>query len=247
MDFKRKSIGIRILILLSALGILAITIIFLVKNREYTQALKGFRTASKLAYAKGISFTEYRGEKKVYSVSIGTFSVERSRLGPFAIGPLRVARFDKVKVDLYLDAIESKEENPDTKNGHGLEEDLPDFENPISNIRKNLPAELKKIRGFTIKDLSLNLWKNGEKIFMISSDTGEFDQKTRDLIFVGHAMIDSGGNGKLLSHRIRWSSKTRLFNAGGPYLLTKNGEKREGSGIEVDYLFRKIHYQTSRK
>jgi hypothetical protein len=158
-----------------------------------------------------------------------------------------VAQFSKVNVDLYLDAIESKRENVSKANDNDLERELQDFETPISNIRKNLPVELKRVKAFKLKDLSLNLWKNGERIFRISSDTAEVDQKTRDLIFVGHAMMDSEGNGRLLSHRIRWSSKTRLFSAGGPYLLTMNGDRREGTGIELDYLFKRIQYQTSRE
>jgi hypothetical protein len=245
MDFRRKRMVLKIVILLSALGFLAITLLYF-KSREPDQSLKNSRPGSKLAYAKGIHFTEYRGEKKVYSVSIETFSVERARVGPFAIGPLRVGQFSKVNVDLYLDAIESSQGKAIGANNKDLGEELQDFGSPISNIRNNLPPDLRRVRAIKLKDLSISLWKNGERIFRISSDTAELDPKTRDLIFVGHAMIDSGPNGRLLSHRIRWDNKTHLFSAGGPYLLTKNGEKREGTGIEVDYLFRRIHDQTSR-
>ena len=244
IDFRQRRICIRILILLSILGILAITILYF-KRSEPDQSFKNFRPISKLAYAKGIHFTEYRGEKRVYSVSIDTFSVERVRVGPFAIGPLRVGQFSKVSVDLYLDAIESKQGKANEANSMDVEEELQDFGSPISNIRNNLPPELGRLRAIKLKDLSLNLWRHGEKIFRISSDTAEIDQKTRDLIFVGHALMDSGQNGRLLSHRIRWDSKTHRFSAGGPYLLTKNGDKKDGTGIEVDYLFRRIHYQTS--
>ncbi len=244
MDSKRKRRLAKILILASILGISVITALFLLAHRKHAEPTGPFRSASKLAYAKGISFTEYRGEKKVYSVKIDTFSVERARLGPFAIGPLRIAQFNKVNVDIYLDGIESKDQKPGATNEGGRDGDLLDFENPISRIKENLPGELKKIRGFKVKDVSVSLWKNDERVFRISSDAADFDQKTRDLIFAGHAMIDSGKNGKLLSHRIRWNSKTRLFRAAGPYLLEKDG-RREGAGIEVDYLFRQVHYKTS--
>ncbi len=244
IDFRRKNISIRILILLSALGILAITLLYF-KSSKPDQSFKNSRGTSKLAYAKGIHFTEYRGAKKVYSVSIDTFSVERARVGPFAIGPLRVGQFSKVNVDLYLDAIESKQEKGNRIGDKDLEVELQDFGSPISNIRNNLPPELRRVRAIKLKDLSLSLWRDGERIFRISSDTAEIDQKSRDLIFVGHAMMDSGQNGRLVSHRIRWDSKTHIFSAEGPYLLTKNGEKQEGTGIAVDYLFRRIHYQGS--
>jgi hypothetical protein len=246
MDFKQKRRLTKLLILLSILGISVITVLLLLTHKKNNQSLKDFRPTSKLAYAKGIHFTEYRGEKKVYSASIETFSVERARVGPFAIGPLRVGQFSKVNVDLYLDAIESSQGKANGANDKDLGEELQDFGSPISNIRNNLPPELRRVRAIKLKDLSISLWKHGERIFRISSDTAELDPKTRDLIFVGHAMIDSGPSGRLLSHRIRWDNKTRLFSAGGPYLLTKNGEKREGTGIEVDYLFRQIHDQTSR-
>jgi hypothetical protein len=247
MDFKQKRRLTKLLILLSILGISVITVLILLTHKKYNQSLKDFRPTSKLAYAKGITFTEYRGEKKVYSVSIDTISVDRVRVGPFAIGPLRVAQLSKVDVNLYLDAMETKKEKGGRIDKNGSEEESLDFESPISNIRKNLPVELRKIRGFKIKEISLNLWKNEDKIFRISSDTAEIDQKSRDLIFVGHAMIDSEGNGRLLSHRIRWNSKTHLFSADGLYRFTKSGENKEGTGIEVDYLFRRIHYQTSKE
>jgi hypothetical protein len=246
IDFTRKNLSIRILILFFGLGILAITLSYL-KRTEPDQSFKNFRPNSKLAYAKGIHFTEYRGEKKVYSVSIETLSVERARVGPFAIGPLHVGQFSKVNVDLYLDAIESGKGKVNGGDDKDLEEDLQDFGIPISNIRNNLPPELRRVRTIKLRDLSISLWKHEERIFRISSDTAELDPKTRSLIFVGHATIDSGPNGRLLSHRIRWDSKTRFFSAGGPYLLTKNGEKGEGSGIEVDYQFKRIHDQASRE
>jgi hypothetical protein len=245
MDFKQKRRLTKLLILLSILGISVITVLLLLTHKKYDQSSQDFRPTSKLAYAKGIHFTEYRGEKRVYSVSIDTFSVERVRVGPFAIGPLRVGQFSKVSVDLYLDAIDSKQGEANEANGMDVEEELQDFGSPISNIRNHLPPELRRVRAIKLKDLSLNLWRHGERIFRISSDTAEIDQKTRDLIFVGHALMDSGQNGRLLSHRIRWDSKTHRFSAGGPYLLTKNGDKKDGTGIEVDYLFRRIHYQTS--
>ncbi len=246
IDFERKKLSIRILILFFGLGILAVALSYL-KSTEPDQSLKNFRAGSKLAYAKGIHFTDSRGEKKVYSVSIGTLSVERARVGPFAIGPLRIGQFDKVNVDLYLDAIESGDGRINGGDGKNLERDFQDFGIPISNIRNNLPPELRRVRSFKLRDLTLSLWRHEQRIFRISSDSAEFDLKSHGLIFVGHAMIDSGSNGRLLSHRIRWDSKTRLFSAGGPYLLTTNGEKREGTGIEVDYQLRRIHDETSRR
>jgi len=240
MDFQRKRLIVKTVLLILILGTLGATFFLLSTHKKYNQSSEDLRPTSKLAYAKGIFFTEYHGEKKVYSVSIDNFSVERVRIGPFAIGPLWMAYFNKVNVDLYLDATEAKQ--GDLKTEKRLKEDLPDFENPISNIKNNLPAQLKRIRGFKLKDLSFNLWKNGERIFRVSSDTSEFDQKTQDLIFAGHATIDSGENGTLLSYRIRWNYKTRLFSATGPYILTKKGEKKEGTGIETDYLFRRINF-----
>jgi hypothetical protein len=245
MNLRQKRGPLRILVLLLIFAILVITSLLLFTGRKETHPSKVFRD-SKLAYAKGVSFTEYRGEKKVYSVSIDTFSIERARLGPFAIGPLRVAHFNKVDLDFYLEAIESKEDNRNA--GHSPEkEEFPELDNLLLNLREKLPAQLKKVRGMRLKDLSFNLWKNDKKICRIASDTAEFDRETRDLVFAGHATLDSGENGMLISHRIRWSRKTRLFLAEGSYRLTKNGEKREGTGIEVDYLFRRVNEMSFKK
>ena len=244
MDFEARKRLTKLLILVSISGLSVITVFFLLSRRNSNQSVKDFRPTSKLAYARGISFTEYQGEKKLFAVSIDSFSIEPARIGPFAIAPLRVAYFNNVNVDLYLHTMGPREDELTTHKKS--EEWLPDFQNPIANIRRNLPAQLPRIRGFKLKGLSLNLWKNGERIFRVSSDTADFDQRTQDLTFVGHAMIDSGENGSLLSYRIGWNYSTRLFSAAGPYILKKNGQKREGTGIETDYLFRRINFHPAK-
>lgn len=235
---------IKILILLSIIGILVITFLFIYHWKEQSQLIKELKSNSKLADGKGISFVEYHGEKKVYSVTVSSFSVERARLGPFAIGPLHIAHLDRVNIDLFLDGIESKLEKVDEK---GEEGGKLDFENPISNIKKNLPLGIKKIKGIKLKDISINLWKNEKKVFRISSDTATIDRETGDIIFTGHATMDASEKGNLISHRIRWDRKSRLFKVTDPYYFTKDGKKTEGRGIETDYLFQRTNQLTSKR
>jgi hypothetical protein len=206
-----------------------ILLVFLFQ-REATHQSKEFVSSSGMASGKGISFFESHGEKKVYRVSIDNFSVEGARLGPFAIGPLVVAHLNKVTVDLYLEGIESGL-------GRLTERASLDFERPISNIRKNLPSRIKTIK---LDNISINLWKSEKRIFRISSDTATVDRKTGEIIFTGHANMDAGENGNLISHRIRWDKDTGLFKVIDPYILVKNGKKIEGKGIETDYLLNKI-------
>lgn len=244
MKFKQKSNLIKWLLLISIFGIITYFIYSIIFQKDLKQQSREFKTTSKLAYAKGISFVEYHGDKKVYSVSIDSFSVERARLGPFAIGPLHMAHLNKVSIDLCLDGIESKleEENIREKISESGKIDL---ESPMLNIKKNLLFQVKKVKGIKINNISLNLWENEERIFRISSDTATVDRKTGDLIFTGHAVMDAGRNGKLQSHRIRWDRKTRLFKVVDPFYLTKGGKRIEGKGIETDYLLKRINYQVS--
>jgi len=243
MNFQHKKTAIRIFILLLIIGVVIFTFLTL-RWRGRDHLTQGFKS-SKLAFAKGISFVEYHDDKKVYAVSIDSFSVERARIGPFAIGPLQVAHLNKVNIDLYLDGVESRLDKERTRldKEKGAELWEKDFENPVAGIRKNLPSPLKKIRGFELKDISASLWRNEQKIFRISSDTATVDRKTGDIIFVGHTSMDAGENGKLISHRIRWDRKTRLFRITDPYILTKGEERRQGNIIETDYLFKQVNYR----
>jgi len=215
-----------------------VLIVFLFQ-RDATRQSKEFMSSSDIASGKGISFFESDGEKKVYRVSIDTLSVERARLGPFAIGPLIVAHLNKVTVDLYLEGIESMLGSQKKGKGEGrlTEWASLDFEKPISNIRKNLPSRIKNIK---VDNISFNLWKNEKRIFRISSDTATIDRKTGEIIFTGHVKMDAGENGNLISHRIRWDKDTGLFKAIDAYILVKNGRRMEGKGIEIDYSLKKI-------
>lgn len=279
--YLKKRAVIKIIIIFLIFGVLAIVVYSLSSTSKKRISLFE-RSSSKLAYGKGISFVEYHGDKKVYAVSIDSFSIEREKLGPFSIGPLSVAHLKNVKVDIYLDEAEGeisphpnllplrpertrlwregeKEERvvPQREKGKSSENPLPpgertevrggekqglNLENPLSGIKRNLPKEIKKVRGIKLKDISFNIWRDEKKIFSISSESATIDKETGDIIFTGHATIDAGNNGKLVSHRIRWSKKTQLFSVPDSYYLIKDGRRTEGKGIETDYLLRKINY-----
>jgi len=231
---NRKTKIIKILLLSAILSIVVaiLTSLFLQENTTFPS--KEFESYSKFSSGSGISFVETRGDKLVYRVSIDNFSIERAKLGPFAIGPLIVAHLNKVSIDLYREGIESKLENQGKANGEWTSVD---FEGPISNIRKNLPYKIKSLK---LDGICFTLWEGGKRIFSLSSDTATFDRKTGEIIFTGHAKIDASENGNLLSHRIRWDRKTGLFRVIDPYLLTKDGRSIEGKGIETDYSLKKI-------
>jgi hypothetical protein len=246
MKFWQKTIVLKILIIILFLGVLVATFFSLSLRREGTRISKELKSPSRLFFGKGISFVEYHGDKKIYSLSVGSVSVERAKLGPFAIGPLHVAHLNKVALDLNLDEIEpilDKEKVEDQGEG----QKVLDFENPISKIKEKLPPEARKIRGVNVKEVTVNLWKKEQRILRISSDAATIDRKSGDLIFAGHAKMDAGENGNLISHRIRWNRNTRLFRITDAYIFTKDGKKIEGEGMETDYLFKRVNYQLSSK
>jgi hypothetical protein len=242
-QFKRKFI--KYFILISILGILAVVVSLSMKGIEKQNNLIDFYPTSKLAFGKGISFVEYRDDRKIYSVSIDSFFIERARLGPFAIGPLNIAHLNKVAIDLYLGDNESR--SKEKLEDKTTEKNLLSLEKPISDIKKNLPLQIKKVKRIELKDISLNLWENERRIFRISSDSATVDRKTGDIVFTGHATMETDENGKLQSYRIRWDRKTHLFKVMDPYYLIKNGRKTEGKGIETDYLLERISNVASQK
>jgi hypothetical protein len=242
MNFHQKRAAIKILILSLIIGVVIFTF-FTVNWRGRGHFTQGYKSSSKLAYAKGISFVEYHGDEKVYTIAIDSFYVERARLGPFAIGPFHVVYLNKVDVELYQEGIESKLEQEIKENRtENLEKnrEILNFDSTLLDIRRKIPNEINKEKGIEIKEISINLWKKGERIFRISSNSAIVDRKTRDLIFTGQAYLDVGENGKLISHRIRWDRKTKMFKIAGSYYFIKDGRRVGGKGIETDYLLTRM-------
>ncbi len=251
MSIPKRRAAIKIVVLCLMVGVVILGFLS-VKWRGQDRVIQKVEPSSRLAFVNGISFVEYHDDKKVYAVSIDSFSVERARIGPFAIGPLHVAHLNKVNMDLYLDGIESRfgkekfgGDRGNLGRDNGKEGDLlgKNLENLIFGFRKNLPPPLKKVRGVEVREISANLWRNEQRVFRISSDTATVDRKTGDILLVGHATMDAGENGNLIAHRIRWDRKTGLFRITDPYILTKGKEKKQGNAIETDYLFKRVNDQ----
>ena len=175
----------------------------------------------------------------MYEASVERFSVERAKVGPFAIGPLQVARFQNVAIDFFAEGLPGEADAPRPparREPFGIHA----LEGPLADMRKELLFRGRKIGVLDIMGISLNLWEKGRRTFRISSDRATMDRKTGDLIFTGHASLDAAENGRLIAHRIRWDKKTSLFRVRDPYILTIGNEKKEGRGLETDYLLKKV-------
>lgn len=246
MKYDKKVNTLRLTILILGVGFIIYVSYHLFFQMDAKQPSKQLETSSKLAFAKGISFVEYHGDKKVYSVSIDSFYIERARIGPFAIGPFHIAYLTKVVIELYQEGIDSKFGGGEIQPGQTQQVENKDeflnLDQTLMDIRKKLPGGAKKVKGVEIKDVSISLWKGRERIFKISSNSASVDRKTRNIVFTGQAILEAGNNGKLISHRIQWDRKTRLFRVTDSYYLIKNDKRTEGKGIETDYLLKKISY-----
>jgi hypothetical protein len=245
MKFWHKRAVIKTLVILLFLGVLVAIFLSLSPRREGPR-ISGELKSPGLFFGKGISFVEYHGDRRIYSASIDSVSIDRAKLGPFAIGPLHVAHLNKVVIDLDLVEIGPMLQKEGIEEQGGREK-LLDFKSLISKIKEKLPPEARKIRAVDVKDVSINLWEKEQRILRISSDTATIDRNSEDLIFTGHAMLDAGENGHLASHRIRWNRGTRLFRVTDPYVFTKNEKKLEGEGMETDYLFKRMNDTLSTK
>jgi hypothetical protein len=192
-----------------------------------------------LASGEGWTITQSNGNKRVYQASIKSISIERAKLGAFAIGPLHVAHLDKVAIDFYGEGLASKA--PYRSDAFGI--DI--LENSLADIKKDRMFRGRKIRILVIKDISLNLWESDTKVFNISSDEATIDRQTGDILFVGHASLNAGVSGSVIAHRIRWVRKTSLFRVNDLFILKKGSTTKEGRELETDYLLKKIKYQSN--
>jgi hypothetical protein len=190
-----------------------------------------------LASGEGWVITQSNGNKRVYQASIKSISIERARLGAFEIGPLHVARLDKVAIDFYVEGLASKAlYSPDA---FGIEI----LENSLADIKKDRMFRNQNIRILKIKDITLRLWDKDTKVFGISSDQATIDRQTGDILFVGHASLHAGSSGSVIAHRIRWVRKTSLFRITDQFILRKGSVVKEGRELETDYLLEKVKYQ----
>ena len=198
-------------------------------------------SSEKLASAEGWKISRMHGNKRLYEASIESFSVERAKMGPFAIGPLHVAHLKNVVVDFYTEGLMSLAGAG--KHSSQLGASIVDaLEDSFTDIKNEPVFRSRKIRVLDLMGIALNLWDREKRVFRISSDRATIDRKTGDIIFIGHASLETAENGSLISYRIRWVKKTSLFRIDDAFVLTKGDIKKEGRSLETDYLLEKIKY-----
>ena len=199
------------------------------------------RPSDKLASIQGWKIHRSNGRITVYQGSIESFFIERAKFGPFAIGPLHVARLQKVVIDFYLEgllSIAAPEKHPSKMETFGIGT----LEGPLADIQNGLFHRSRKTTVVEITGICLNLWAGEKRVFRISSDNARIDRQTRDIVFIGHASLDAAENGSIVSHRITWVRKTSLFRIKDPFILTKADETKEGREMETDYQLKTINY-----
>jgi hypothetical protein len=190
-----------------------------------------------LASGERWKITQSNGNKRVYQASIDSISIERAKLGPFAIGPLHVAHLNRVAIDFYAEGLADRISSQSGTFGIDI------LENSLADIKNDGFFRSRKIKILDIKDISLNLWDREKQVFGISSDQATVDRQTGDILFIGHASLHAAENGNIISHRIRWIRKTSLFRINDPFIWTKGAITKEGRELETDYLLQKVTYQ----
>ena len=240
MISKRKKLLVSIL--LAILLIVCLGTLWSIYRWYRFQRTPQLYSSGTLTSAKGWKISQSRGNQKVYQASVESFSIDRAKLGPFAIGPLYIAHLKEVVIDFYAEGLSSDGEvgkNPSRLRTFGIDA----LEGPLADIRNDLLSRSRKIRILDITGVSLNLWEKGKRVFNISSDRATMDRPTGDIVFIGHASLDAAENGCIISYKIRWIKRTSLFHITDPFILTKGNKKREGRELQTDYLLNKIRYQ----
>ncbi|MBN2321114.1 MAG: hypothetical protein JXR49_18690 [Acidobacteria bacterium] len=192
--------------------------------------------------SEGFELSYSKGNRKVYRASIGSFAVNKAKLGPFAIGPLNVARIENVTIDMYTEGLLS-EADQDRNNSKLDTFRIDHLESLFGKIKENAVFRRRKIGIVDVNEISLNLWEAEKKVFNISSDRLTMDRRTGDVIFTGHASLDAAENGSIIAHKIRWVRKSSLFRIEDAYILTRGNDRKEGNGLETDHLLKKIKYE----
>jgi hypothetical protein len=263
MGSNTKRLLLAILIALS-LTVCAATSWFLLRSYRLRGTPES-HPSEKLASIQGWKIHRSNGSTTVYQGSIGSFSIERAKLGPFAIGPLHVARLQEVVIDFHLEGLASisgpakhRARNSKARVSKDLSNEsaakplkqpstvepfgIGILEGPLADIQNGLLYRSRTTKVVEITSICLNLWAGKKRIFSISSDHARIDRQTRDIVFVGHASLDAAENGKIISHRITWVRKTSLFRIKDPFVLTRADETREGGELETDYQLKVINY-----
>jgi hypothetical protein len=135
MNSKKKKI-IKWSILMAILFVVAGTTYLGIFRHGPAKRIKNQFSSSKLTYGEGFTIEEVKGDKRVYRVTIGSFSIERAKIRPIAIGPSQMAHLNKVHIDLYSEglSLQTSGEGKFPKPGVLGSESL---EGPINSLRRN--------------------------------------------------------------------------------------------------------------
>ncbi len=265
MSLNAKRILLSILIVLF-LTVCVATFWSLLKSYRL-RSTPEFNHSARLVSNEGWKIHRSYGNTTIYEGSIDSYHLERATLGPFAIGPLHVARLQRVMIDFYLEGLlynSEPEKHPSTKSNPGSGKDLSKRSNagpekhpstketfridtlqgPLADIQKGLFYRSRTTTILEINGICLNLWAGKKRVFRISSDHATIDRQTGDVVFVGHASLDAAENGSIISHRITWVKKTSLFRIKDHFILTKADETKEGRELETDYQLKTMKYRT---
>lgn len=202
--------------------------------------------SSALLSVEGWKISRMAGGKKLYDASIESFSTNRAQLGPFEIGPLHVLHLKNTTLDFYSEGLAALEQESrhSARIGNTL---IKALESSFADLKNEPLFRSRKIKILDMEGVRLNLWEKGKQVFAISSDTATMDRATGDLIFVGHVVLDAKENGRLISYRARWIKQTSLFRIDDAFILTQGNNKREGRGVETDYLLKDVSYQAKKR
>lgn len=88
-----------------------------------------------------------------------------------------------------------------------------------------------------VKGVTVELFKADKLVLILRADEGSVDHKNKDPSFSRAVLQNSSATRRIVSKRIIWDPRSRVFRIPGTYVaLTEKGESR-GKGVKVDIDF----------
>lgn len=170
----------------------------------------------------GFDYTAYEGDRRAFRIKADHFEISKRKFGPFYVSPLKEASASGVELHIYQDGQQTEEDGrPDISWGDVLEV---------------LPDEIKNqgvITRFRVQGLKANIYRDGEIVSSVSSESAVIDPKRRLALFEGRFSVKAGES-VLVSEAGEWDQGARLFRVPGPYMLMTAAGMNRGSGLQFD-------------
>ena len=188
------------------------------------------------AFATGLSYVEYKENKKIVSFKLDEFEITKQKIGYFRIGFFKIAKMKGVEFNFFLDTPEKESVQMALSNTEfDLQKHFTD-----SDIIKML--KIDKIKGLEIKNIVINIFQGDTLFSSLKSNYARLDYNEKHLIFSGDVVLNVANGKSLRCNTLKWLTHNSRLSTNGTYEFKQNGSVRRGRVIECDFFLNNIRF-----